>query len=228
MNNFAKIEDVEKLWRSLTEDEKERAKNLLPIVEDSLRMEADKVGKNLDRMIEEKSYLENVAKSVVVDVIARTLMTSTDAEPMTQRSESALGYSVSGTYLVPGGGLFIKKSELARICMAMIKGITVTLYEKEKINEDPFGKLIYKETPTKVENVLVASTNTQEVLDALNLTGKKAVYTIAIPKGDKHTWKDNKVEFFGEIWKVIGFPQQGIEQNIPLEWNQKWMVERYG
>ena len=61
------------------------------------------------------------------------------------------------------------------ICMAMIKGITVTLYEKEKINEDPFGKLIYKETPTKVENVLVASTNTQEVLDALNLTGKKAV-----------------------------------------------------
>ena len=110
------------------------------------------------------------------------------------------------------------------ICMAMIKGITVTLYEKEKINEDPFGKLIYKETPTKVENVLVASTNTQEVLDALNLTGKKAVYTIAIPKGDKHTWKDNKVEFFGEIWKVIGFPQQGIEQNIPLEWNQKWIT----
>lgn len=61
MNNFAKIEDVEKLWRSLTEDEKERAKNLLPIVEDSLRMEADKVGKNLDRIIEEKPYLENVA-----------------------------------------------------------------------------------------------------------------------------------------------------------------------
>ena len=83
MNNFAKIEDVEKLWRSLTEDEKERAKNLLPIVEDSLRMEADKVGKNLDRMIEEKSYLENVAKSVVVDVIARTWMTSAGAEPMT-------------------------------------------------------------------------------------------------------------------------------------------------
>ena len=30
-------------------------------------------------------------------------------------SESALGYTVSGTYLVPGGGLFIKKSELARL-----------------------------------------------------------------------------------------------------------------
>ena len=43
--------------------------------------------------------------------------------------------------------------------MTMIKGITVTLYEKEKINEDAFGKPIYKETPIKVKNVLVAPTN---------------------------------------------------------------------
>ena len=70
MNNFAKIEDVEKLWRSLTEDEKERAKNLLPIVEDSLRMEADKVGKNLDRIIEEKPYLENVATGYELTIAA--------------------------------------------------------------------------------------------------------------------------------------------------------------
>jgi len=42
-------------------------------------------------------------------------MTSTDKEPMSQFSESALGYTVSGTFLSPGGGLFIKKSELARL-----------------------------------------------------------------------------------------------------------------
>ena len=66
------------------------------------------------------------------------------------------------------------------------------------------------------------------ILDVLNMTGKKAVYNIAIPKGDDHTWEDNRVEFFGESWRVIGFPQQGIEENIPLDWNQKWMVERYG
>ena len=94
--------------------------------------------------------------------------------------------------------------------MAMIKGITVTLYEKEKINEDPFGKLIYKETPTKVENVLVAPTNTQEVLDALNLTGKKAVYTIAIPKGDKHTWKDNRISAAGNRTKYTA----GMESKV--------------
>ena len=52
---------------------------------------------------------------MVVDVVGRTLMTSTNQEPLTQFSESALGYVQSGTYLVPGGGLFIKKSELARL-----------------------------------------------------------------------------------------------------------------
>jgi len=115
MSNFATIEDINTLWRQMTTDESTRADALLPIVSDSLREEAFKVGKNLDDMIEERPTLASVAKSVTVDVVARALMTSTDSEPATQFSESALGYSVSGTYLVPGGGLFIKKSELARL-----------------------------------------------------------------------------------------------------------------
>lgn len=41
-------------------------------------------------------------------------MTSTDQEPMTQLTQAAGGYSASGSFLVPGGGLFIKKAELAR------------------------------------------------------------------------------------------------------------------
>ena len=115
MEAFATVQDVIDLWRPLTADEEERTENLLQIISDSLRYEADKVGKDLDSMIANNSALANVAKSVTVDVVARTLMTSTNAEPMTQYSESALGYSVSGTYLVPGGGLFIKRSELARL-----------------------------------------------------------------------------------------------------------------
>lgn len=115
MDNFATMEDLEKLWRVLKPDEIERANELLTVVSNSLRYEAEKVGKDLDQMIQDDEYLKSVATSVTVDVVARTLMTSTDSEPMTQRSESALGYSVSGTFLVPGGGLFIKKSELARL-----------------------------------------------------------------------------------------------------------------
>lgn len=115
MTTFATVEDLETLWRSLKFDERKRAEALLTIVSDSLREEAKKVSKNLDRMVAESPSYSSVVKSVTVDVVARTLMTSTDQEPMTQFAESALGYSVSGSYLVPGGGLFIKDSELKRL-----------------------------------------------------------------------------------------------------------------
>lgn len=128
MSNFAEVKDVDALWRQLSNQEIERVKLLLPIVSDSLRMEANKVGKNLDTMIKETPALANVAKSVTVDVVARTLMTSTDSEPMTQVTQSALGYSYTGTYLVPGGGLFIKKSELARLGLKRQRYGVIELY----------------------------------------------------------------------------------------------------
>lgn len=39
-------------------------------------------------------------------------MTNTNTEPTTQFSESDMGFTVSGTYLVPGDGLFIKNPNL--------------------------------------------------------------------------------------------------------------------
>ena len=115
MADFATLEDITNLWRPMTPDETERATALLSVVSDSLRIEADKVGKDLDKMVADNVTYANVVKSVVVDIVSRTLLTSTKNEPMTQMSQSALGYSWSGSYLVPGGGLFIKKSELARL-----------------------------------------------------------------------------------------------------------------
>lgn len=111
--------------------------------------------------------------------------------------------------------------------MAMIKGITVELINKIEVGKDEFNHPIYREETTEVENVLVCPASASEIVDAMNLTGKKAVYNLAIPKGDNHVWKDQKVEFFGDTWQVIGFPQRGIEENIPLDWNEKWMVARY-
>lgn len=128
MKEFATIQDITNLFRKLTPDETEKANALLPVVSDSIRQEAIKVGKDIDKMLENKEVLENVVKSVTVDVVARALMTSTDSEPMSQMSQSALGYSVSGTYLVPGGGLFIKKSELARLGLRRQRFGVIELY----------------------------------------------------------------------------------------------------
>lgn len=114
MTNYVSMDDVISLWRPLKRDEINRVDYLIPVVEDNLRLEARKAGKDLDILAQDETY-RSVLKSVIVDVVARTLMTSTDSEPMTQFSESALGYSYSGNFLVPGGGLFIKKSELTKL-----------------------------------------------------------------------------------------------------------------
>ena len=91
MTAFATINDLNALWRAVKKDEVDRANQLLELVSDSLRYEAKKVGKDLDDMISKEAVLASVAKSVTVDVVARTLMTSTDAEPMSQVSQSDLG-----------------------------------------------------------------------------------------------------------------------------------------
>ena len=111
--------------------------------------------------------------------------------------------------------------------MAAIKGITIILYNQVKTGEDGFGKPIYEEIPEEVDNVLVAPTSSQEILDAINLYGKKAVYTMAIPKGDTHIWEDKRVSFFGKDFRVFGVPLEGIECDIPLDWNKKVTVEVY-
>lgn len=129
MTTFATVEDLETLWRSLKFDERKRAEALLSIVSDSLREEAKKVSKDLDKMVAESTSYSSVVKSVTVDVVARTLMTSTDQEPMTQMAESAMGYSFSGSYLVPGGGLFIKDSELKRLGLKKQRYGVIELYE---------------------------------------------------------------------------------------------------
>lgn len=116
MSNFATLQDVTDLWRPLSADETTKVNKLLPLVSNCLRYEANKVGKDLDAMITKQPILSDVAKSVCVDVVRRYINDNTnDTASFSQMSQAAGGYSVSGTFLVAGGGLFIKKSELARL-----------------------------------------------------------------------------------------------------------------
>lgn len=111
--------------------------------------------------------------------------------------------------------------------MGRLHGVTITLFEQVQSGTDPFNRPVYTETAVPVENVLIGEPSTQDIVDVLNLTGKKLAYTLAIPKGDAHDWKDRTVEFFGERFRTIGEPTQGIDALIPLDWNMKVKVERY-
>lgn len=108
-----------------------------------------------------------------------------------------------------------------------MKGITVILHTRVQTGTDLFGAPIYEEVPETVENVLVSPSSSQEIVNTTELYGRKAVYTLAIPKGDTHVWENQIVEFFGEAWRVFGIPTKGIDSLVPTAWNTKVTVDRY-
>ncbi|MBQ8559051.1 MAG: hypothetical protein IJ439_03600 [Tyzzerella sp.] len=111
--------------------------------------------------------------------------------------------------------------------MTMIKGMTVIIRKKVQTGTDAFNRPVYDYKDENVENVLVAPASSDDITTSQDLYGKKAVYTLGIPKGDTHDWKDTIVVFFGQEWNTFGYPLEGIEENIPLVWNKKVMVEHY-
>ena len=102
---FATVSDIETLWRPLSASEQTKAAALLPLVSDELRVLAREVEKNLDEMAAADEAYASVLKIVTVDVTVRVMRQSTEGEAMTQESQSGLGYSWSGSYAVPGGGI---------------------------------------------------------------------------------------------------------------------------
>ena len=117
MTPFATLQDVLALsGAGYTTAEQERIETLLPLVSDALRTEAFKVGRDLDQMAEDEAY-RSVVKLVTVDVVVRAMSLNAKDEPMSQESESALGYTWSGTYAIPGGGLAnsIMNNDLKRL-----------------------------------------------------------------------------------------------------------------
>lgn len=118
MSDFATLTDVILLsGKEFTSEESERVMALLPLVSDTLRTEAKRVGKDLDEMITADASYASVVKMVTVDVVARVMRQSMDGDPMSQESQSGLGYSWSGTYAIPGGGISgaIMRNDLKRL-----------------------------------------------------------------------------------------------------------------
>lgn len=101
MASFATLSDIQALKRELTMPEQIRATNLLPVVSDTIRFEARKIGKDVDALVAEDPAFANVVKAVTVDVVMRELNTPGTQLPATQYAESA--GSVSLSYSLPNG-----------------------------------------------------------------------------------------------------------------------------
>lgn len=115
MAAFATVDDLTLLKRKMTAEEQQRASEYLDMVSDFLRVEANKVGKDLDEMVSVNAFLGSVARSVAIESVTRALNTPADQEPISQMSQTAGPFSASATYLVPGGGLYVMRRELAQL-----------------------------------------------------------------------------------------------------------------
>lgn len=107
-----------------------------------------------------------------------------------------------------------------------MKTITVQLVVKTKEGTDPFGAPIESEEIVDVPGCLVGQPSSDEISQTLEMYGKRIAYVIGVPKGDTNNWIDTEVIIWDEKYRTIGFPETGIQENIPLNWGKNVKVER--
>lgn len=114
--------------------------------------------------------------------------------------------------------------------MTHLNTVTVFLRVKTQTGVDSLNHPVYEEVEEAVNGVLVGEPTTDDITTSVNLYGKRAGATLALPKGDTHTWTDTTVRLpapWSGVYRTIGIPRYGIESNIPLDWNGKVLLERY-
>lgn len=113
--NYATTNDVITLWRELSADEIEKADSIIGLVSSLIRFEGSKQGINTDDLATENADWANIAKLVTVAVVKRYMNESDDSTQLSQSTQSALGYSLTGTYIVGGGGIKLLNNELKQL-----------------------------------------------------------------------------------------------------------------
>ena len=130
MENFATVEDVMNLYGSLNADQIAKVEQLLTYTSSYFRTLAKEYGRDLNQEVINDEDMKNNAKLATCNVVIRELDKGNSS--LSQESQSALGYTWSGTYVNTGGGLSILNKDLKllglnrqRIGMVDIYGVGV-------------------------------------------------------------------------------------------------------
>ena len=95
-------------------------------------------------------------------------------------------------------------------------GVTIMLVEKTQTGTDALNHPIYEDKYIEVYNVLIGEPSADEITNTMSLYGKKAKYTLAIPKGDTNKWTDTEVILPYPFPRVYGRPDRAaVVQNVP-------------
>lgn len=129
---YANTEDLLTLGKDLTAKEYEQAECLLSFASAKLRLIAKKYGKNIDAMIDEDEDYLLAVKDIVLNSVRRALETyASDTSNATQTSQSAMGYSISMTYLNAGQSLYFLRNELKDLGILRQKYGAMEVYSDE-------------------------------------------------------------------------------------------------
>lgn len=130
MENFATVEDVMNLYGPLNADQIAKVEQLLSYTSSYFRTLAKEYGRDLNQEVIDDEDMKNNAKLATCNVVIRELDKGNSS--LSQESQSALGYTWSGTYVNTGGGLSILNKDLKllglnrqRIGMVDIYGVGV-------------------------------------------------------------------------------------------------------
>lgn len=117
MDKLATVNDYVAVYNvHLSATDMKRVETLLEYASALLRVEASNRGFNLDFIISRDGAKKTVAKMIVIASVKRAMHTNEVTEaPLEQFSQSALGYTVSGTYLNPGDDIYFLNNELKRL-----------------------------------------------------------------------------------------------------------------
>ena len=130
MEDFATVEDVMNLYGPLNADQLSKVEQLLTYTSSYFRTLAKEYGRDLNQEVIDDEDMKNNAKLATCNVVIRELDKGNSS--LSQESQSALGYTWSGTYVNTGGGLSILNKDLKllglnrqRIGMVDIYGVGV-------------------------------------------------------------------------------------------------------
>ena len=131
MDIYASVEDYEKVYNTaLNNDQHKRLLMLIELASSLLREEANKRNMNLSAVISSYDDKANVAKMVVLACVHRVMSKDDDQDmPLEQFSQSALGYTFSGTYVNPGDDLYYLRNELKRMGIIKQRYGAMEIYE---------------------------------------------------------------------------------------------------
>lgn len=116
MNSYATTSDIILYRGPMSADAITKMEEILKACSAELRLIAKRQGKNLDDMIKEDEDVAILVKKGVIDASVNYYYSCENKDPiMSQFSQAAGGYSISGTLLNPGGAFYFPKRFLRDI-----------------------------------------------------------------------------------------------------------------